>query len=138
VRPAEDPEIQAGHGNRLFDRLFQDEFFSPPRATTWTAIPLAVWEDEQHFYVEADVPGIAEQDLALSVHEEQMTLRGERKCEHPGTCDPRRYGQFEQQLQLPKTVDPNQVEAKLANGVLRITLGKRAESRPRKINVTGK
>jgi HSP20 family protein len=124
--------------NRLFDRLFQEEFFTPVRAATWTAVPLAVWEDEQHVYVEADVPGIAEQDLELSVHDEQLTLRGERKCEHPGTGDPRRYGQFEQQLHLPKTVDPSQVEAKLTNGVLRITIGKRAESRPRKISVTAK
>jgi HSP20 family protein len=119
--------------NRLSALL--DDVFFPKFANGGTALPLALWEDEQQVFVEADVPGLTEQDLDLSVQENLLVLRGERKCERLGKYDTRWHGRFEQHVRLPETVDPNQVEAKLANGVLRVAIGKRPESKPRKIAV---
>ncbi len=44
-------------------------------------MPLSMWQDESNVYIEADVPGLAEGDIDVTVHEEMVTISGERKCE---------------------------------------------------------
>jgi len=121
----------------LFDRFFHDDFFAPLATTeAVTAAPFSWWEDEHNVYVEMDTPGVSEKDIELAVHEGALIIRGERKCERQeGGYDTRRYGRFERQFHLPVAVDLDHVEARLANGVLRVTLPKRPEARPRKISI---
>jgi HSP20 family protein len=130
----------AGPVNRLsslFDRFFQDDFFTPwTSAPAWTSLPLSLWEDEHNIYVEMDMPGVTENDIDLCVHENVLIIRGERKCERSEVgIDTRNYGRFEQRVRLPAAVDVNEVAAKLANGVLRVTLPKPPEAKPRKISI---
>jgi HSP20 family protein len=120
----------------LFERFFEDPFFSAPQTQPASVLPLSLWQDENHLHVEADLPGVAEADLEVTMFDGDLFIRGERKCERPeGTYDSRRYGRFEQRIALPTAVESEKVEAKLANGVLRVTLPKSPEAKPRKIAI---
>ena len=125
--------------NRLtpvFDRLF-DDFFAPiAAAPAWSSLPLSMWEDENHIYIEMDAPGLTENDIDVSVHAGELVIQGERKCERKqGAYDTRSYGRFEQRLSLSAPVNAENIEAHLANGVLSVTCPKSEEAKPRKIAV---
>jgi HSP20 family protein len=131
---------QAAPANRLaslFDRFFNDDFFTSATPSAWVALPLGMWEDDDNVYVELDAPGLTEKDFELSIHDGALIIRGERKCEQPQEWiyESRRYGRFEQRVKLPGTVDFDRTCARLAQGVLRVTLPKRPESKPRQIAV---
>lgn len=128
------PRTSGGPINRL-SSIF-DDFFAPLASPAWTTLPLSMWEDENHVYVEVDAPGLTEKDIELSVHDGMLTLRGERKWERKDNLyNDRIYGRFEQRVTLPTDVDADNVEAKLTNGVLSVTFPKSPESKPRKISV---
>jgi HSP20 family protein len=132
------PLATTGPVNRLsslFDQFFNDDFF-PTAPQTWSALPLSMWEDEHNVYAEVDVPGMTEKDIDVSVHQGELILRGERKCERQqGGYDTRSYGRFEQRVTLPTAVQTEKVEGKLANGVLSLTFPKSDEAKPRKITL---
>src|SRR4051794_10273487 len=87
----------------LFDRLFNDDYFTPAgTSTAWASMPASLWEDEQNVYVEVDAPGVTDKDIELSVHNGALIIRGERKREREeGGYDARSYGRFEQWVSLP-------------------------------------
>lgn len=119
----------------LFDRLIGSDALAPftqPRAS----LPLAIWQDEQTFHVEIDAPGVKPEDVHLSVHNRDLTVSWERKTEkREDGVDTRTYGRFEQQLRLPTTADEGKVQATLTNGVLRLSVPKTEQAKPRKIEV---
>ncbi len=118
----------------LFDRFFNEDGL--PSLASVAALPLAMWQDEDHVFVEMDVPGLTEQDIELTVHGGELIIQGERKSERQeGVYDCRRYGRFEQRLTLPAEATSEGVEAKLVRGVLNVTIPKRPESKPRKITL---
>jgi HSP20 family protein len=88
-----------------------------------------VVEDDQKLELYADVPGVKQEDLDIVVEKDVLTIKGERK----GT---RFAGTFERAFTLPKHVDAEKIQAKLENGVLTLTLPKRAEAQPRQIKVS--
>jgi HSP20 family protein len=114
----------------LFDTFFNDE------AQAWPSLPLSMWEDEHNVYVEMDAPGVKESDVELTVHQGDLVIKGERKCERQhGGYDNRSYGRFAQRITLPSAVDAGKVEAKLANGVLSMTFPKSEAAKPRRITL---
>ncbi len=122
----------------IFDRFFNDDpFFGPlMTAPAWGTMPLSMWEDEQSVHVQIDAPGVTDKDIDVSVHDGDLIVRGERKSEEKkGGYDTRTYGRFEQRVTLPCPVDADEVEAKLANGVLSVTFPKSEAAKPRKIAV---
>lgn len=121
--------------DRLFGRWTGRRFPLAP-----TAYPLMnVWEDEENLFVEAELPGMELGDLEIYVHNDQLAVKGERKepSSDKGTWhrQERGHGKFSRVLELPLAVDEDKVEAALKNGVLTITLPKRAEAKPRRIEV---
>jgi HSP20 family protein len=125
-----------GPSNRLdtlFDRFFGDDgdFLRP----AWTGMPVAMWEDDDHVYIEADLPGVNENDLDITFHNGVLFIRGERKVEEGRTYlyNGRVYGRFERAITLPHPVDTDNVQARLTDGVLRIALAKSPEAKPKKI-----
>src|SRR5688572_4819289 len=109
-----------------------------------------VREDGDHIYVEAELPGFKKDEIDITLENQQLTIsaerreggnghnggenRGESKGEH--LLRERRYTRFLRSFTLPPTVDEQTVNAKLADGVLTITLNKREETKPRKISVS--
>ena len=88
----------------------------------------------------ADLPGVKDEDLDISIHQGVLTISGTRKAEEKAEGDTyylyeRSYGQFSRSFALPEIADPEKIEAALANGELVVTIGKRAEAKPRKIGL---
>ncbi len=100
-------------------------------------------EDNDHFYVEAELPGFKKDEVDITLENQTLTIAAERreekndggkKGEH--LLRERRYTRFLRSFTLPPTVDEQSVNAKLNDGVLTITLNKREETKPRKISVS--
>jgi HSP20 family protein len=106
-------------------------------AAVWPAIN--VFETKDAFVVKADVPGMAESDVSVSVEDDVLVVRGERKCNPPEGYKihlrERAPVAFARKLPLPTRVDVNTVGAVLKDGVLTITLPKSPEALPRQIAV---
>ena len=122
--------------NRLFDRWNGGSPFAGPAAFP----ALNVWEDGDQVCVEAELPGLNLKDLEIYVTGgNQLTLKGERKPNVPEKGlwhrQERAFGAFNRSLTLPFPVDPDKVDARLENGVLRVQLTKHESARPRKIPV---
>ena len=100
-----------------------------------------VREDADHFYVEAELPGFKKDEVDITLENQTLTISAEHKPapteEKKGDwlLNERRYARFLRSFTLPPTVDDQKVDAKLHDGVLRITLNKREETKPRKIQV---
>jgi HSP20 family protein len=99
-----------------------------------------VSEDADNLYVYAELPGIKPNDIDISVQGETVTLRGERKLPETGENvsyhrREREGGSFRRVISLPTKINPDAVEAKFTNGVLKVTLGKAPEVKPKQIKV---
>ena len=107
-----------------------------PRAA-WPATN--VFETKESFVVKADVPGLSEGDVSVSVEEEALVIRGERKVEAPEGYRVHQRERapitFTRKLPLPARVDADAVSATLTAGVLTVTLPKAREALPRQIAV---
>lgn len=118
------------------DRLLSD-FAQDMGAAVWP--PINVWEQQDDFVLESEVPGVKMEQLEITCQGRDLTLRGERK--DPG--DPqetyqrkeRFVGSFVRSLMLPADIDPDQIRATLEEGVLQITIPKAASAKPRRIEV---
>ena len=99
-----------------------------------------VREDADHIYVEAELPGFKKEEVDITLENQQLTIAAERReaSEQKGEhlLRERRYSRFLRSFTLPPTVDEQSVNAKLTDGVLTITLTKREETKPRKVNVS--
>jgi HSP20 family protein len=101
---------------------------------------LNAWEDAECYYVEAELPGLALEDLEIYLSDENtLTIKGHRKEPTLATGQwhrrERAFGSFERQLRLPGNVNADEVEACLKHGILTVTMPKTPETKPRKIAV---
>lgn len=99
-------------------------------------------EDKDRLVVAVDLPGMSREDFELSVENNVITLRGERKFEKKTEGQnfhrvERSYGSFTRSFTLPQTVTAEGATADFENGVLRVSLPKREETKARKIEITG-
>lgn len=122
--------------DRLFDAFTGGEN-SGARGHVFPLINL--WEEADVLHLEAEMPGVAQNDLEISAAGNELTLRGRR---NPPKDDNRAYhrqergfGEFTRVITLPVEVDPERIEATLKDGVLTLTLPKAAAARARKIQV---
>jgi len=122
--------------NRLHDHFFSG------RGLTKQAFQVAVdiREEDDAFYVDAEVPGLAADDVKVDVEKNILTLSGERRVESEETKDrfrrvERHYGSFTRSFTLPETVDTENIRADLKNGVLELKLPKKEVPTPKSISV---
>jgi HSP20 family protein len=98
-----------------------------------------VWEETEAYHVEAEVPGLREEEIQVVVSQRtQVSLLGEQKSVARECVWHRRelpVGKFERVLTFPEAIDPDKVVAKLENGILHLTLPKAEENKPRRIEV---
>ncbi|QFU16930.1 Hsp20/alpha crystallin family protein [Microvirga thermotolerans] len=103
-----------------------------------------VSETEKEIRITAELPGVTEQDIDVSLDDDVLTIRGEKKFERSDEKEnfhfvERSYGTFQRSVRLPFPVDPEQVRAHFENGVLTVTLPKTAQQeRSRRIQVQGR
>jgi len=104
------------------------------------APPVDIGENEDAFVVTAELPGTKPEDVQVEVHDGVLTLRGEKKSERTTEKEHARYversfGAFSRAFRLPENADADKVEAGYAEGVLTLTIGKRAEAKPRTVEI---
>jgi HSP20 family protein len=146
-----DDEISKGQGSRVPSRYF-DQFHSfrtemdrlfdsflgglPGKIGTrpgQASVPAVdVKETDTGLAVQADLPGVDEKDISLTIQNSILTLRAEKKAERKEEREnyhvmERSYGSFERSIRLPDTIDEDNVEARFEKGVLTVTLPKRPE-----------
>ncbi len=128
--------------DHLFDRFFMDPFGMEHTAGRFGlgGPRLDLAESDHDVVVKAELPGIDPKEVDLRVEGNMLTIRGEKKQEKEEKRRDyhyveRQYGSFHRSVQLPSTVDPDKVEAAYKDGVLTITIAKRAEARARRISV---
>jgi HSP20 family protein len=125
--------------NRLFQQSFADGREENLTTSTF-APPVDVYEDEHNVTLKIEIPGIDEKDLDIRVENNTLTVHGERKFEKEEKEEnyrrvERQYGSFTRSFTLPTTVDADQVKADYEKGVLKISLPKKAEAKPKQIKV---
>lgn len=101
-----------------------------------------IYENKDQIILEAELPGMNRDDFELTVENNVITLRGERNFEKKDETDnyhrvERSYGSFTRSFTLPQTVSAEGAMAEYTNGVLRVTLPKREETKARRIEVKG-
>jgi len=130
-----------GDFDRLVHGLFRDfPTFGPVRFEGSRGFPaLNAWEDRENIFVEAEIPGLAIENLDIQVKGDELTISGERK---PAVAEGLTYhrrergtGAFRRVVRLPVEIDANKVDASLRDGVLTLRLPKAEAVRPRKIEV---
>ena len=99
-----------------------------------------IYENKDQIVLEAELPGMKQEDFELTVENNVITLRGERQFEKKEDSDnyhrvERSYGSFTRSFTLPQTVSAEGATAEYSNGVLRVTLPKREETKARRIQV---
>jgi HSP20 family protein len=122
---------------RLFDALAGDALSD---AGTGVFPPMNITQDDDNFYLRAEVPGINPNELSISALRNRVSLAGKREIqrEHERVSYHRKEraeGSFNRMVTLPTEVDAEHVEAKYADGILTLTLPKAEEAKPRQITV---
>ena len=128
--------------NRLFSTSFSRPYGDEGIARgAWTP-GVDIYENKDEIVLEAELPGMNREDFELTVENNVLTLRGERRFEKKDDTDnyhrvERSYGAFSRSFTLPQTVSPDTAPAEYKNGVLRVVLRKREEVKARRIEIAG-
>jgi HSP20 family protein len=126
--------------NRLLDDFTRGFGVAAPSRAGWSTWPhLEVSETDTEVKVVAELPGIDQKDVEVSLTDGMLTLKGEKKSENSdATYSERWHGQFQRSLPVGNDVDPDKVDATFRNGVLTIAMAKRpeAERRTRRIPIS--
>lgn len=127
---------------REFDSLIRglDQYRERTTATVFPSLNIS--EDAGNIYVQAEVPGLDAGDINISVEGDTLTISGERQVypkEEKISYHRRELesGSFNRAVTMPCRIEVEKVQAKAANGILRITLPKIEEAKPRQIKVMG-
>jgi len=134
------------------ERHFEDMLSRLRLPSVWRRLPveemgwapaIELIERDDRFVVRAELPGMKEEDIDVSVVGDTLTIRGEKKAstEVKGEnyyCCERSYGSFFRSIALPSTIDAKKIDANYEDGVLEVSLPKAAEVKPKKITVSAK
>jgi HSP20 family protein len=145
-----------GSLQREIDRLFEDFSRGLPMVATQALMNIVpsvdVAETDKEIEITAEMPGLERKDIEISLEDDMLTIRGEKKIEVEQAdkkdktdksannnknyhLSERSYGVFYRVLQLPPGIDPSTVQATMANGVLKIKIPKPAKAQAKKIEV---
>ncbi len=128
------PEPFSSDFNRLFNTLFDES-----RAQRWVPA-MDLVEADDHFLLRADLPGLGEEDVSIEIHDNTLTISGERKSEYEKRERgwyrvERATGRFSRSLSLPEGIDPDAVTASFDKGVLEVRIPKPEAKKPRRITI---
>ena len=122
------------------DRLLNHFCQNAPRPGLAFELSLEMEEDENEVRVRAEIPGIDPKRLHVELRDNVLTIQGEKKDEHEGEENGRRwsertYGSFTRSVAVPTYVDSEKIKATCKDGVLTLTLPKAEEAKPKLIEV---
>jgi HSP20 family protein len=124
--------------------IFEDAFTSRGEekdmvASTWTP-SVDIHENENELVLSAEIPGIEDKDIEIKLENNNLSFQGERKIEKETKEEnyhriERSYGSFYRSFTLPRSVNQDSIKAEYDNGVLRISMPKKPELKPKKVKV---
>ena len=125
-----------------FDEFFDDfsnVYTQTPRKTVWQPVS-DVYETAEAYHIELEVPGVDKEKIKIEIKENTLTVTGERSYENENneknfTRTERMWGSFTRSWSLPKTADQDNITAETKDGLLSITLPKKAEVQPKTIDI---
>jgi HSP20 family protein len=127
--------------SRMMDELFRSSFQGENGRTpaAWMP-PVDIYETENEVVLKADLPEVDEKKIDIHVEDNVMVLKGERELGNETSEEnylrvERKYGSFSRSFTLPRNIDSGGIAARYRDGVLRVVLPKREESKPRQISV---
>ena len=132
-------ELVPGAWGGQFDSLV-DQFLGSggSRGIQAYFVPASVWEDNDSYHVELDVPGVARESVELTYEKGTLRITTERPApeeQRTGLVDERRYGKVTRTVTLPESIDPDSIAAELTNGVLHVIVNKKPEAQPKRIEI---
>jgi HSP20 family protein len=120
--------------DRLFETALGD--FADPASST--RFPVDLYQDKDHTYVRAELPGVSREDVNVEIVDGYLTITANRKSATEKDRQPESTLSLTRSLELPDQVQTDQISANYENGVLTVTLPKREEAKPKKISVSVK
>jgi HSP20 family protein len=147
VRNSQTPNGTTGSGVTRYrdpfsmarELLSWDPFYGGRAATAFSPA-FEVKETNDAFVLKADLPGVEDANLDIAVHNNVLTVNGSRQADERQEGETyalyeRQFGSFSRSFSLPDMADGERIEANLANGVLTLTIGKKAEAKPKRIQL---
>ena len=139
-RPIQDLFSIHNDMNRLFD-----QWYRPARSRAegenldWMPV-VDILEANEHIEIRAEMPGLSEKDVQVSVTDDVLTLKGEKTQESEDKDQKyhrveRSYGRFQRSFTLPANLEPQDIKAKFTNGVLTVSIPKAKEVEPKEIQI---
>jgi HSP20 family protein len=120
-----------------------EEMWGHPRAAGGAGMAPAmdVTENESAYVVSVELPGVAKEDVSVELHDDVLTIRGEKKSEREEKKErrrwvERRYGSFSRSFTLPRNAAGDRVDAAFKDGVLTLTIPKTEESKPKTVKIS--
>ncbi|MBI4859246.1 MAG: Hsp20/alpha crystallin family protein [Candidatus Riflebacteria bacterium] len=129
-----DPFAEVRQLQREMNRLFADM----PTRSAQDFPAVNVWTGQNGYVVTAELPGVSTDELDISVIGDTVTIKGERRPDEiaPGESYHRRergFGKFTRSFKLPRRVDAKEVQAEYRKGILKVTLPRAEEDKPKRI-----
>jgi HSP20 family protein len=115
--------------DRVFDEVFKSNFPSLPTMLDMSAFRVDISEDDKSIYIEADLPGVKKEDLKVTVEDNLLTIRAERRAESTESKKnyyrtERVFGSMTRSFTLGENVNKDAIEAHFSDGVLKLVLPK--------------
>ncbi len=126
--------------NRLFEEAYTSRGEEKDMvASTWNP-SVDIYETENELVLKAELPGIDEDDIEIKLEDNTLTLKGDRKFEKETKEEnfhriERSYGSFYRSFTLPRNIDQDKIKAESESGILKITMPKKAELKPKKVKI---
>jgi len=131
--------------NRIFDEAFRGAGRSGAEEDwalggSWAPV-VDIYEQGHDIVLKAELPGVDPKDVDVRVENNVLTLRGERKFDNEVKKEnyhrvERAYGTFSRSFTLPNVVDTEKIKAEFKDGLLRLTLPKKEEAKPKQISIS--
>ncbi len=141
ISPFQELENLQREMNRLFDLTFPrlGEADTTLLGGQWTPA-IDIYDSKDNIVVKADLPGLKKDDIEVSIQDNILTIKGEKKQEREVKEEDyirseRFYGSFHRSISLPSEVDSSKVKAVFKDGVLELTLSKKEEAKPKQIKI---
>lgn len=125
--------------NQLFDNRSATTANEGVALSAWTPA-VDIYEDENAFLLKVELPEVGREDVKVNLHDNTLSISGERRFENEEKREgyhrvERSYGQFYRSFTLPPNINVEAIDAQFKDGVLRLTLPKKEEAKPKQITV---
>ena len=133
-------ELIPGAWGGELDTLVDQFFGNGGRGVQAFYVPASVWEDQGAYHVELDVPGVTRDHVEVTFEKGTLRITTDRPAPEEtrtGLVDERRYGKVTRTVTLPESIDPESIAAELTGGVLHVTVSKKPEAQPKRIEIKG-